>query len=274
MQFLRLMRLLAVAAAALGSVLIVGSGLLTPFPLHPDAMAYHGAAERVLAGGPLYPHTSPDDPLAYRYAPWFAFAFIPFVWLGDWGMPLWYGIVTGAALYVVFATFRLGGHAGLILGLLSLPVLGAIPGGNVGVLILASLIATRLHPVAIGVAASLKVYPILFVAGFVAERRWRAAAAAVGVTAVLWVPALAFDLSGYVTSPGAGGISIFAIHPVLWVAQDAILLGALGWLAIRRSPWTWLAAAATVPLFPPRIFLAGTGYFTAAAERIRTSGHR
>jgi hypothetical protein len=30
---------MAVAAAALGAVLIVGSGLLTPFPAHPDAMA-------------------------------------------------------------------------------------------------------------------------------------------------------------------------------------------------------------------------------------------
>jgi hypothetical protein len=262
------MRLLAVAAAALGSILIVGSGLLTPFPVHPDAMAYHGAAERLLAGAPLYPHTMPDDPLAYRYAPWFAYAFIPFVWVGTLGMPLWYAFVTVGAVYVVFATFRLGGHAGLVLGLLALPIIGAIPGGNVGVLIVALLIATRLHPAAVGLAASLKVYPILLVAGYVAERRWRDAAIAVGVAAVLWAPALLFDLSGYITSPGAGGISLFAIHPLLWVAQDAILIAAVGWLAIRGSRWTWLAAAATVPLFPPRTFLAGTGYFTAAAQRI------
>ena len=266
---MRAIRLLAVAAAALGSVLIVGSGLLTPFPVHPDAMAYHSAAQRLLAGDPLYPHTGPDDPLAYRYAPWFAYAFIPFVWLGDVGMPLWYAVVTVAAVYVVFATFRLGGHAGVVLGLLALPIIGAIPGGNVGVLIVALLIASRLHPVAVGVAASLKVYPILLVAGYVAERRWRDAVIAVAVAVVLWVPALAFDLSGYITSPGTGGISLFAIHPLLWVAQDILLLAALGWLAIRGSRWTWLAAAATVPLFPPRIFLAGTGYFTAAAERIR-----
>jgi hypothetical protein len=265
------LRLVAVAAAALGAVLIVGSGLLTPFPAHPDAMAYRTVAERLMAGGQLYPHTSPDDPLAYRYAPWFAFAFIPFAWLGDAGMALWYAVIAVSAFYVVAATFRLGGPPGLVLGLLALPILGAIPGGNVGVPMVALLIATRMHPVSVGVAASLKVYPLLLVAGYLAERRWRDAALAIAVAAVLWAPALLFDLSGYITSPGAGGISLFAIHPLLWIAQDAILIAAVAWLAIRGSRWTWLAAAATVPLFPPRIFLAGTGYFTAAAQRIRAT---
>jgi len=137
---------------------------------------------------------------------------------------------------------------------------------------LAMLIATRVHPVAVGVAASLKVYPLLFVAGYIAERRWRDAALAIGTAAVLWAPALAFDLSGYVTSPGSGGISLFALHPLLWVAQDAILFGAVCWLAFRRSRWTWVALAVAVPLVPPRIYLAGIGYFTAAIERIRRSG--
>jgi hypothetical protein len=265
---LKAARLLAVAAAALGALIVLGSGLLAPFPPHPDAMAYHGAAERLLAGGPLYPHTSPDDPLAYRYAPWFAFAFIPFALLGDTGRVLWYAVVAAAALYTVIATFRLGGHAGLVLGLLALPTLGAVPGGNAGVLMLAMLIATRLNPVAVGVAASLKVYPLLLVAGYVAERRWRDVALAIGTAAVLWAPALVFDLSGYVTSPGSGGISLYALHPALWVAQDAILVAVVTWLALRRSRWVWLALAAAVPMVPPRIYLAGIGYFTAATERI------
>lgn len=267
-------RLLGAAAAALGAVLVAGSGLLPPFPVHPDAMAYHGAAERLLAGDPLYPRTSPDDPIAYRYAPWFAFAFIPFASLGDAGMALWYAIVAFAALYVVIATFRLGGHAGLVLGLLALPTLGAVPGGNAGVPMLALLIATRLHPVGVGIAASLKVYPLLLVAGYVAERRWRDVALAIGTATVLWAPALAFDLSGYVTSPGGGGISLYAVHPLLWAAQDAILFGAVAWLALRRSRWTWLALAAAVPLVPPRIYLAGIGYFTAATQRINRTNRR
>jgi hypothetical protein len=261
-------RLISVAAAALSSAVLVGSGLLQPLPPHPDVMAYHGAAERLLAGHTLYLPTNPDDPLAYRYAPWFAFAFIPIAVLGDAGLALWYAITAAAAVYTVVATFRVGGHAGLVLGLLALPVLGAVPGGNAGVLMLAVLIATRFHPVAVGVFASLKVYPLLLVAGYVAERRWRDVAVAVGTAVVLWAPALAFDLSGFVTSPGSGGISLYAINPLLWVAQDVLLLGGVGWLALRRSHWTWLALAAAVPLVAPRVYITHVGWFTAAVRRM------
>lgn len=261
-------RLLAVAAAAVGAALLLGIGLTQPPPHQPDWMAYRGAADRLLAGQPLYPPTSPDDPLAYRYAPWFAFAFIPFALLGSTGTMLWFTLLTVAALYTVVATFRLGGHAGLVLGLIALPSLGAVPGGNAGVLMMAVLIATRMHPLAVGAAGSLKIYPLLLVIGYVAERRWRDVILAIGIAVLLWAPALAFDLSGYVSSPGGGGISVYAIHPFLWVAQDAILLVVVGWLAARGSPWTWLALAAAVPLIPPRTFLVGAGYFTAAALRM------
>jgi hypothetical protein len=261
-------RLMAVTAAALGAAILLGSGLLQPLPERPDVGAYLSAAERLLAGQPLYAPTYPDDPWAYRYAPWFAFTFIPLTLLGDVGLGMWYTILTIAALYIVIAAFRLGGHAGLVLGLLTLPTLSAVPGGNVGAMMFALLIATRIHPVAVGIAASLKVYPLLLVAGYIAERRWRDVVVALGTAALLWLPALAFDLSGYVSTPGSGGISLYAVHPLLWVAQDAILFGIVGWLALRRSRWTWLGLGAAVPLAAPLIFAVGTGYFIAAARRM------
>lgn len=264
---MRFARLVAFAAAALGAVLLIGASLLNPPTPEPDWLAYHNAAGRLLSGQPLYPVTSPDDSLAYRYSPWLAFAWIPLNLAGRTGEAIWFVLLGLAAVYIVAASFRLGGHAGLVLGVLALPAL-TVGNGNVAILMLALLIATRIHPVAVGIAASLKIYPLLLVAGYVAERRWRDAMVAIGIAALLWAPALAFDLSGYIDSPGGGGLSLYAVSLPLWLAQDVILVAAVGYLALRRSKWTWLALAAAVPIVLPRVFLLGPEYFTAAARRI------
>ncbi len=116
----------------------------------------------------------------------------------------------------------------------------------------------------LGLAASLKVFPLVLLAGYVAERRWIAAVLATIITAVLWLTVLAFDLPLYLRMGQptfyVGGISLFAVSPILWLpvalASTAVVLA----LAVRGSRWTWLAAGAAIPLAVPRVWLPDAAY--------------
>ena len=46
-----------------------------------DARAYYLAAERLRDGAELYPPMNPEAHEVFRYAPWFAVAFLPFTLL-------------------------------------------------------------------------------------------------------------------------------------------------------------------------------------------------
>jgi hypothetical protein len=267
------MRLVAAFAAAGSAVLLIGSGWI---PTHgSDAVAYQLAAERLRSGLPLYPAMSADAAMAYRYAPWFAVVWIPLSYLPT---SVSLGLLTLAACaavaYMTSVAWRLGGHVGVIFGILMFAQLGAAPGGNIGPIMTAIVVwalPRRWGPLAIGLYASLKIYPILLVAGYLAERRWREACTAIGVAVVLWLPAIWFGLDYYIHDPGGGGISLYALSPALWAAVAVGLLGATGLLAMRGSRWTWVAAAASIPLAPPRVFAADVGYLLAGARRLTLS---
>jgi hypothetical protein len=131
--------------------------------------------------------------------------------------------------------------------------------GNAHPLVVALLAWTILRPSAgvwVGVAASMKLAPILFVAGWLADGRWRQGAIAVVTTALLFAPMLAFDLSNYVTSPGTGLLSVYAASPALWAVLAIGSLGIVGWLAVRRSPVVFAAAGIAMFLVPPRVSTA------------------
>ncbi len=80
--------------------------------------------------------------------------------------------------------------------------------------------------------------------------------ASVAVAALLWAPALLYDLSGYATEPGQAA-SLVSV-PVLW----AIVVGAAIGVTLRlaRSPFGWLAAATAVVLALPRLFVYDVTY--------------
>src|SRR5918993_1272457 len=125
----RVLRLLGVAlllglglAAAMRSVLpMLGLGLIE----HPDLDAYLGAAMRLREGGNLYPALPPgvsqESPLLYRYAPWFAVAFIPLTYIPrSILVPIWDLVLVAATIGVVWPALRTktleGVAAGVFLG--------------------------------------------------------------------------------------------------------------------------------------------------------------
>lgn len=270
----RLARPIAIVVAALGAVLLIGAGF-TPH-VTPDADAYWHAAQRLREGLPLYDAASGDETQIYRYAPWFAYAWVPLTLLSQANAYLlWRAILLLAAAASVWPMLRHPTPASLTLALLMGSLLVSnLPAGNVTTLMVGGLVLglrTRAGPVVVGLAASLKVFPLLLVAGFVAERRWRAAAIATVIAGVLWLHVLAFGLDSYPTSVNGGsfyvgGTSLYAISPAVWVAVAAVVLATLTALAARRSPWTWLASGAAIPAIVPRVWLPDAAYLLPAAK--------
>ena len=133
-------------------------------------------------------------------------------------------------------------------------------------------IRTRLGPVILGLAGSLKLFPLVLVAGYVAERRWGSAAIAMAVGSLLWLQVLAFDLPLYLQIGGPsfylGGVSLLRVSPLLWVPLAVAAAGVVVALAWRRSPWTWLAATAAIPLAVPRVWLPDAGYLLIAVPTV------
>ena len=234
-----------------------------------DARAYYLAAERLRDGEPLYPAMHPDAHEVFRYAPWFAVAFLPFTLLPiEVATHAWSVAMLACAGLAVVPVLRLGGRAAVLLAAL----LGALLAetamfGNAHPLVVAILSWTVARPSApwwLAVATSIKLVPIGFVLPWLGLRRARDAAIAVGASVLLFLPMLAFDLSGYVTSPGEGLMSVYAASPVLWALTAAAAVIAAVWLAGRASPYAYVAAGAAMFLVPPRVSTAYLAFLLPA----------
>ena len=263
----RIARPVTMLAASLGVLLLIGAGS-TPH-VNPDADAYWHAAIRLRDGLALYGGPQGDETEIYRYAPWFAFAWVPLTYLGQANAYLVWRLILGlATLAAVWPLLRRPTPASLTLAvLLGGLLISSLQAGNVTALIVGMLVAgvrTSAGPILMGLAGSLKVFPLILVAGYVAERRWLAAGLAIGVASLLWLNILAFDVLTYTQIGGpsfyVGGISLFAVSPLAW-AFVAIGLGVLvATLAVRRSRWTWVAVSAAISIIVPRIWLPDAAY--------------
>jgi hypothetical protein len=269
----RVARLVAMAVAILGVLLLIGAAMNGN--VQPDADAYYHAAERLRAGQALYGGPRGDETEIYRYAPWFAFAWVPLTYFGyDVALLIWRASLLFATLVAVWPLIRRPTPASVTLAvLLGGLLVSNLPAANVTPLIVGMLAAglrTRVGPVILGLAASLKLFPIVFVAGYMAERRWLAAAVAIGVMSMLWLNILAFDILLYTQIGGpsfyVGGVSLYAVSPLIWVAVAGTFALLILRLIVTRSPWTWLAAAAFIPVAVPRVWLPDAGYLLAGAD--------
>ena len=164
-----------------------------------DVHAYVGAAQRLLDGGPLYVSAADPSDL-YLYAPWFAAVWIPLTSLPTDVMEIGWALVLLAAVVAAVLPLR-HSLAGVALALLLGGLLYRTAGwGNVQSLLVAALVyavPTRAGPWVVGVAASMKPWPILAVAVYAWRREWKSVAIALGVAAVLWLPALWFGIASY-----------------------------------------------------------------------------
>jgi hypothetical protein len=231
-----------------------------------DAQAYWNAALRLRDGGPLYPPI--DDVNAstvYRYAPWFAFAAIPFTYLPPTAAgAAWSLILVAASAAAVQPLIR--DREIVMAAFFASVLLGISAIGNAQPLIVAALVhgvERRSGPLWIAVTASLKGVPLAFALVYLGRRQWWRFGAAIMLTALLLAPMLAFDLSNYVTD--ASDAALLIRWPVLWGAV-AIAASAITVL-LARGRFGWLAAGATAALVLPRFFVYDITFLVPAFAR-------
>jgi len=235
-----------------------------------DSTAYWNAAMRLREGAPLYPtvgNVEASD--VYRYAPWFAWLTVPFTYLPmRLAGAIWSLILVAASVAAVVPLAQRGAWFQVAF---FFPILIGISAfGNVQALLVASLVWTVDRwsgPAWIGVAASLKIFPILFALTYLGRRQWLRALAAVTVAAILWAPALLYDLRGYVTESGQAGLFN---NTVVWMVVAAGAAAAA--LALARTWAGWLASAVAVVLGAPRFFIYDVTYLQLGAPEDRDEG--
>jgi hypothetical protein len=246
-----------------------------------DVDAYWDAATRLKLGQPLFPvGVDPDSYRVFRYAPWFAWLWVPLTNLPqpivEW---VWGAILAGATIAILVALVRLRSGAAIALALLTFPwFVSLVQVGNIQPLVVAALgfgVSRRSGPLWIGITASLKAVPILWVIVLLARRQWLAVASAVAIAAVLASSFLFYDVRGYVTDPGRSAMSLYYyFSPVAW-AVGAVLCTLLAlYLAWRRSAWVWPAVAVAAMLVAPRSHVTyatylAVGLLNGASDRIR-----
>jgi len=242
-----------------------------------DAGAYYDAAHRLTTGQPLYPPVNPEAHEVYRYAPWFAVAWIPLTLLPrELAMHLWSLAMLGCAVVAVWPLLRRASWASVALAALAGQTLvETAMFGNVQPLVVATLVlavGAASFPAWVGVTASIKLVPIAFVLVWAGRREWRPAVLALAVAAILWAPILLFDLTNYVTDPGTGLLSLYAVSPPLWAVVALATAGVTVWLAVRRSEWAWVAVSVLMVVGPPRVVTSYVafivvGYLLAVRQR-------
>lgn len=225
-----------------------------------DMDAYWNAALRLREGQPLYPALADSSAAdVYRYAPWFAWAWVPLTFLPKLAVGVgWSAILLAATAWALRPLMRpdLTSLAALML-LGSFLVWGASV-GNVQPLLIAALVhglERRSGPVWVGVVASLKAVPILYALIYVGRGEWLRAATALVVAALLAAPFLLYDLSRYPAGSGDAPSPLIAISPLLFGAAVVALAGLTVWLARRGSGLDRWAASVTVLAALPRITL-------------------
>ncbi len=263
---------LVVAVAVVGGWALGGGWKLLDMDVYWNAaLAWRETGNPYAMGPGVTDHT------VYRYAPWFAAAWIPITLLPrDVADVAWSTILVAASLGCVAPLARGRGAARLALAMLMGGLLiGISASGNVQPLLVAGLawgIDRRSGPIWVGLAGSLKVVPILFVLVYLGRREWGRAGLSVLIAAVLWLPLFAFDRPAVLTSFDYGGASgsLATLSPVLWAGAAIVAIGAALWLAIRRSRYASLAAGTAAILALPRLFLYDVTLLVPAAVR-RTS---
>jgi len=219
-----------------------------------DMNAYWEAGLRIRMGEALFPPVSDVHASeVYRYSPWFAWLWAPVTVLPrELVNVAWSVILVAASVVAVVPLARRGAWVAVAFFLPILIGISAI--GNAHALLIAALVlgvGRRSGPLWIGVAASLKLFPIILVLTYFGRREWWRAGATLAITAVLLSPYLMYDLSNYVTSPGGGGL-LWDV-PIAYGTAVAAMIGAS--LYFARTRWSWLASSAAVVIAIPRSFL-------------------
>lgn len=237
-----------------------------------DMDAYWEAAERLRNGEALYRPGVETDSDLYRYAPWFAVAWIPLTYLPKDAVLLgWMTLCVAAAIGSVAPLARegLAGWAALVF-LLPFQLEGAAFGNVQPLLVLLLMWGAprRSGPLWIAIGASLKGAPLVLAAVYAGRGEWRRVALTLALTAILVAPMLLFDLSGYSTEVGSGQMSPMQWSPVIWAA--IALLAVLATYRVADTRFAWLVGSVATTLALPRFLLYQISFVIIGLARDRS----
>lgn len=230
-----------------------------------DSEAYWQAALRLRSGQPLYVPVIPggDEMLAYRYAPWFAWLWVPLTMLPKTFVQIcWSLLLLASATAAIWPLLRVRTVAAICLAvLLGGLLIRTASTGNVHALLVAGLVygaPRRSGPLWIGIAASLKFAPIAYALVYLGRGEWRRAVLSLVVGAALLAPALFYDLSGYPADPGESLSLLSLAGPIPWVVLA--VAGVAVAVGLARGRYAWAAASVTVLAVIPRLQLYDLTY--------------
>ena len=257
---MRRLRLALVAVAAVG--LLLGAGSLVQHlgtdPLA-DVHAYYDAGARLNAGEALYPPGADTNaPTFYRYPPLLAVAFRPLAML-PFGVAAaaWEALLV-VALALTLARIGIRFRTAIAVGVLALPIAWSLAIGQAQVLV--TLLLALGSPLAVALAANLKLFPALAALYWIGRGDTRAFARFVGWMGGLAVAQVVLEPNGSRAFPDVASLSQvgevtnwspYAASPLLWAGLVAA--GALLTLALARTRAGWASAVALATLATPRL---------------------
>jgi len=257
----------------LGVMLVIGIATAAENWHLTDLKAYLAAADLLASGGNPFEVQLWERGLPYRYhySPWFAAIFVPVLTLPETVINVGWSILLGAAAAASLVPLiqRHGWHATPLVLLIAFLYLNLVAEGNVQPLLLAGLVWSlerRSGPVMIGIAASLKLVPILLALVYVGRGEWRRALLAAAVTGLLLAPSLLFEIAP--TALETGGTGLFSTAPIVWGIGLAVAMVLT--LLLSRGPHAWLAASTATVLALPRLLIFDVTNLIASFPRHST----
>jgi len=235
-----------------------------------DAHAYRVAAQRLQAGADLYQPAATQDE-AFRYAPWFAAAWIPLAALPEAiGNALWAVLLVAASVVAVLPLARRRDLLARLLAVLGGTVLlWTSARGNVHPLVMVALVHglhRRSGPVWVALAASLKAVPLLFVLVYVARREWLRALWTVAIAAALVAPMPFLGWEADTVQPGPSLSLYYQVSPLAWFVVAGVAVVVAFGVALRAPRFAAPAAATAAILALPRLLLYDLTYLLVGAD--------
>jgi hypothetical protein len=230
-------------------------GHVTQDPLV-DTRAYWDAGRRLNEGLPLYDPTATSSTGLYLYPPLLAILFRPLALLPFPAAATIWMLVLVASLALTFRRIGRNRWAWIAIGCLGVPIGWALAVGQAEPLV--TVLLTFGSPLSVAFAGHLKIAPWLVAVFWLGRRDWRtlgrfaAWVIAIGIVQLVLEPTATI---AYLRLEWVGpafnvrNFSLYAIHPLLWVALVLGLVGAALWQARRPAGWP-LAVVLAVFVYP------------------------
>jgi hypothetical protein len=247
------------------TVLSVTLGLLgaAEFWLHitsdplTDFRVYYDAAARLNSGLPLYP------PGARIYPPLFEMALRPLALLPyELAAAIWVAIILGAFGLTLRRIGIRRPATWYTVGLLGVGIGWSLAIGQAEVIV--TLLLALGNPMAVALAANIKLFPLLVGTYWLARQEWRKLGLLASWTAGLVLLQLVLDPANTVAFPATLGIvgsqiaesgehvlSPYARSPILWATL--LFVGLVATIRLGRTRWGWASATALAVLASPHL---------------------